>query len=93
MGYKEAKEDRVKVASDGYFNWYYPKCSICGSLMKSMTYNRNTKYLCKRCREIKKQNKDKFKDLYEIELEQGYTKLPFDEWINEFIKQESLANR
>lgn len=51
MGYKEALEDGIRISkSGGGDNWYYPKCSDCGTEVSSWGYRREIKYLCKECK-------------------------------------------
>ena len=50
MGYKEAKEDGIRIVSGFNYTAYYPKCHICGEEMKVMAYIRNTEYTCKQCK-------------------------------------------
>ena len=51
MGYLDAIKDGVEIVTVGKnYQYYCPKCCVCGKEMKSMSYISNLKYMCKECR-------------------------------------------
>lgn len=57
MGYKEAQEDGIRSVQDKYpfGSIYYIPCKICGKEVKSLSYRRELEYICRECREKKKE--------------------------------------
>lgn len=56
-GYLEAKEDGIKIVktgSRGEFTHYIVKCNECGEDFKTSKYERNKKYICKKCKRAEK---------------------------------------
>lgn len=82
MGYLEAKEDGIRIVTgskEKQYTIYFPKCHICGTEIKCMTYTRNVLYTCKDCK-LKTYLADK-------EVKQEYSKEIKENKFNNAVKR------
>jgi len=58
MSYLEAKADDIRMEKDSRgFNSYLPPCAVCRTPVRSWSYIRGTRYLCRTCRLAERREK------------------------------------